>query len=82
MKKIANLRVFPTILAGMIVGISFIIMTDLWLPITAVAAAFVVAVAGGIALYKKSRRAICISWKYISKTKRNKNSSRNKCWNW
>ena len=58
MKKIANLRVFPTILAGMIVGISFIIMTDLWLPIAAVAAAFVVAVAGGIALYKKSRRAL------------------------
>lgn len=58
MKKIANLRVFPTILAGMIVGISFIIMTDLWLPITAVAVALVVAVAGGVALYKKSRRAL------------------------
>lgn len=58
MKKIANLRVFPTILAGMIVGISFIILTDLWLPATFTAIAFAVAVGGAIALYRESRSAL------------------------
>lgn len=68
MKKIANLRVFPTIAAGMIVGISFIILTDLWLPITVAAVALTVAVGGAVALYKRSRNAMrsaavfCISF--------------------
>lgn len=55
MKKIANLRVFPTILAGMIVGISFIILTDLWIPAAVCAIALPSAIAFSVAAYKKSR---------------------------
>ncbi len=58
MKKIANLRIFPTTLAGMIVRISFIILTDLWLPVTVAALAFTVAAALSVALYKKNRQAM------------------------
>ena len=56
MKKIANLRVFPTILAGMIVGISFIILTDLWIPAVVCAVALPAAVAFAIAAYRKNRK--------------------------
>lgn len=31
---------------------------------------------------KKSDGQKSISWKHINKTKRNKNASRFKCWNW
>lgn len=58
MKKIANLRMFPTILAGMIVGISFIILTDLWLPAVCVATAVVVAAAGIAAARKRGVGAL------------------------
>lgn len=57
MKKIANMRVFPTILTGMIVGISFIILTDLWLPASVTAVALIAAVGFSLALYKKDRKA-------------------------
>lgn len=56
MKKLANLRVFPTILAGMIVGISFIILTDMWIPATVCAIALPAAIAFAIAAYKKNRK--------------------------
>lgn len=55
MKKIANFRAFPTILTGMIVGISFIILTDLWLPVTIAAIAGVIAVASFAVLCVKRR---------------------------
>ena len=58
MKKIANLRIFPTILAGMIVGISFIILTDLWLPAVCVVTAVVVAAAGIAVARKKDGKAL------------------------
>ena len=56
MKKLANLRVFPTILAGMIVGISFIILTDMWISATVCAIALPAALAFAIAAYKKNRK--------------------------
>ena len=68
MKKIANLRVFPTILLGMIVGISFIILTDLWLPAVITAAAGVKAVCAVVVLRTsnaeslKSAAIFCISF--------------------
>ena len=55
MKKIANFRAFPTILTGMIVGISFIILTDLWLPVTIAAIAGVITVASFAVLCVKRR---------------------------
>lgn len=57
MKKIANLRVFPTILAGMIVGISFIILTDLWIPAAVCSAALIAAIGFGAAAYVRKRTA-------------------------